>query len=356
MRSGQQSDVLKIFAYVAGTLILGAFLAPWLYQAGKGLAEVFAGKEGNKAIEWLADAARRSDFPRFFNRAVMLSAIILIFPLLSWLRLGRPPGSFRDTPWSLPLPDHAVVTDRGQPLHRNPHGWVQFGTGFFLAAGLLLFSGWVMVQSGCFVWRDMTHSTRGVRMPTSLLETIEWGKAVKKALPAALVIGLIEETLFRGVLFGIFLRAMRPAPAIAILSFLFAFVHFLEPPAGVVIADPEASGAGFVMLGKIFARFGDPMPMVSSFLVLSAVGVVLAYSRYRTASLWLPVGLHFGWVFGEKIFKAATWVVPGLPREVHWFVGETLKEGLLPFSVVAVTGILVHAMTRAREPIAGYRS
>jgi membrane protease YdiL (CAAX protease family) len=354
VRRGLQSDVFKIFAYVAAVLALGALSAPWLYQLGKGLGEVFAEKEGNWLIEAVADAARRSDFPRFFNRAVLLSAVVLIFPLLAWLRLGRAPGSYRDTPWSLRLPDHAVLTNLGQPLRRNSQGWLQFGTGFFIAAGLLLFSGWVMIQSGCFVWRDSPVSARGV--PNRFVEAIDWLKAVRKALPAALVVSLIEEILFRGVLLGIFLRAMRPPLAIATLSFLFAFVHFMEPPAGVMIPDPEAAGAGFFLLGKIFGRFGDPMPMVSTFLVLSAVGVVLAYSRYRTASLWLPVGLHFGWVFGEKVFKACTWPVPGLPRELHWFVGETLKEGLLPLSVIAVTGFLVHAMTRERETIADYRS
>jgi membrane protease YdiL (CAAX protease family) len=188
------------------------------------------------------------------------------------------------------------------------------------------------------------------------VEPIEWGKALKQSVPPAIVVGLIEEFLFRGVLLGIFLRAMRPGPAIALLSFLFAFVHFLSPPEGVVIPDPESAGAGFVMLGKIFAQFADPVPLVSKFLVLAAVGVVLAYARYRTAALWLPVGLHAGWIFGEKIFNAVTHPVAHLPASVRWFVGMTLKEGLLPLSVVAVTGVLVHALTRRNEPVADYRA
>ena len=170
------------------------------------------------------------------------------------------------------------------------------------------------------------------------------------------MVALIEETLFRGVLLGIFLRAMRPAPAIATLSFLFAFVHFLQPPPMVRVPDPEAMNAGFVLLGQIFGRFADPMSMVSRFLILAAVGVVLAYARYRTASLWLPIGLHVGWVFGMGIFKAATWPVVGLPEAMRWLVGMSLLEGLMPLSVVIVTGMLVHLMTRAREIPADYRS
>lgn len=354
MRRGLQSDVFKIFAYVALSLLLAAALAPWLYQLGKGMAEVFAEKQGNGPIKFIASAAGRAEFPKFFDRALVLSAVVLLFPLMSWLRLGRAPGSYRDTPWSLRLPDNVVVSDRGQPLKRNPQGWLQFGTGFVLAAGLLLLSGWIMIQAGCFVWRDSPASMRGVT--NSFVETIQWGKALKKVLPTALVVALIEEVLFRGVLLGIFLRAMRPAPAIALLSFLFAFVHFLEPPRGAIIPDPESAKAGFVLLGQIFERFTDPLPLVSRFLVLGAVGAVLAFARYRTASLWLPIGLHFGWVLGEGMFKAATWTVRGLPREVQWFVGSTLKEGLLPLSVIVVTGILVHALTRLKEPVADFRS
>ena len=354
MRRGLQSDVLKIFAYVAATLILGAILAPWLYQIGKGLAEVFDDKKGNGPVNFIAQAAGRADFSKFFDRALMLSAFALLFPLGSWLRLGRSPGSFRDTPWSLRLPDNVVIQDRGQPLRRNPDGWWHFGTGFFVAAGLLLLSGWLMLQAGCFIWKDALYTSRG--LPNKVPMAIDWLAAVKKVLPGALLVSLIEEVLFRGVLLGIFLRAMRPAPAIALLSFLFAFVHFLEPPHGTTVPDPEAANAGFVLLGQIFSRFADPLSIVSRFSILAMVGVVLAYARYRTASLWLPVGLHLGWVFGMGMFKAATWPVMGLPEAARWLIGMSLLEGLLPLSVIGVTGVLVHAMTRSREPVPGYRS
>lgn len=354
VRRALESDVLKIFVYVAATLLLGALLAPSLYQLGKGLAEVFNEKEGNGLIKYVAAAADRAEFPKFFDRAVMLSALLLLFPLTAWLRLGRPPGGYRDTPWSLGLPDHLVLTERGQPLRRNPAGWWQFGTGFVIAAGLLLLSGWLLLQAGCFMWKDAAASTRGV--PNKFPVEINLIKAAAKVLPGAVIVTLVEEVLFRGVLLGIFLRAMRTAPAIALLSFLFAFVHFLEPPALARVLDPEAANAGFLLLGQIFGRFADPLSMVSRFSILAAVGVVLAYARFRTASLWLPVGLHLGWVFGMGMFKAATWPVVGLPEEVRWLVGMSLLEGLLPLSVVVLTGIVVHGMTRPREKPADYRS
>jgi membrane protease YdiL (CAAX protease family) len=354
VRRGLQSDVWKILAYVVATLALGALLAPWLYQLGKGFAEVAAEKQAGGWIRSLADAAERAEFPKYFDRSLMLAALLLLFPLTAWLRLGRRPGSFRDTPWSLQLPDGVVRGDSGQPLQRNPQGWWQCGTGFLLAAGLLLLSGWLLLQAGCFMWKDAAASTRGVvnRFP----QEIDFARAMGKVIPGAVVVALVEEILFRGMLLGIFLRAMRPAPAIALLSFLFAFVHFLQPPPLARVPDPEAANAGFVLLGQIFSRFADPLNLVSRFANLAAVGVVLAYARYRTASLWLPVGLHIGWVFGMGMFKAAAWPVGSLPEAARWLVGMSLLEGLLPLSVIVATGALVHLLTRPVEPAAAYRS
>ena len=344
-----QSDVLKIFLYVAGGLALGAAIAPWLYNAGMGLAEVTEGKETNELIAWLGRHARnaKDNFPRFFDRALLLAAVVLLFPLLSWLKVGREVGSFRDTPWSLRLPDSVVAMDHGQPLRRNSDGLFHGLMGFILAGGLLLTLGWLMLQAGMFMWRDAAVSTAGV--PNPLVIEIDWVKALKKALPTALVVAIIEEVLFRGVLLGIFLRAMKPAPAIATLSFLFAFVHFLEPPAGASVPDPEAANAGFILLGQIFSRFADPLALLGRFMVLASVGVVLAIARWRTGSLWLPIGLHAGWVFAYVVFKSATWPVADLPEMARWLVGMSLLEGLLPLTMMVITGVVVAFLTRPRD-------
>jgi hypothetical protein len=116
----------------------------------------------------------------------------------------------------------------------------------------------------------------------------------------------------------------------------------------VLIADPQAADAGLVLLGKILGRFADPLPLVSRFTLLAMVGATLACARYRTSSLWLPLGLHFGWIVGVGLFKAATWPVAGLPDSQRWWVGASLLEGLLPLGIVAITWALVVALPQAR--------
>ncbi|MGE9270007.1 MAG: CPBP family intramembrane glutamic endopeptidase [Verrucomicrobiales bacterium] len=325
--------------------MLAAILSPWIYSVGMDLARWTEGSESRGLLSWLGAAAKRSEgnFSRFFDRALILSAFVLLWPLIQWLRQGKGEMLFRDTPWSLRLPD-ARISKAGQPLRRNEFGLSQMLFGFLLSGGLLLLSGWVLVEAGFFMWRDAAESTQGVRNPWVM--EIDWGRSLRKAVSSAIIVSVLEELLFRGVLLGIFLRAMRPSFAIVSVSLLFAAVHFLESPPGAIIEEPESWGAGFVFLGHILSRFADPLTMVSRFLMLVILGGVLALARWRTASLWLPIGLHAGWVLGYVIFKSATWPVRGLSGFAEWLVAGSLTEGLLPILVVVLTGLVVFLFTR----------
>jgi membrane protease YdiL (CAAX protease family) len=325
-------DILKIIVFIAAVMLSGALLAPWLFNAGKALAEMTQGRDLSPVVCYVADATRRSEFPRYFDRALLLSALVLLIPAIHWLRIGQPRGRFRDTPWSLRIPDQQVTTG-GQPLRPNPYGILHMLIGLLFAAGTLLISGRVLVAAGWFNWR----------------EGYDPAAAAASAVLPAIAVPFIEEIIFRGVLLGIFLRAMRPSVAIASLAFLFAVLHFLKPPPGVLIEDPGAAMAGLEMLSHIFQRFGDPGPLISEFGTLLSVGLVLGYARWRTASLWLPAGLHTGWVFALIFFKELTLSGPRPDGFGRYLVGYTLRDGIVPTVIVLATGILVHALTIPRD-------
>nr|WP_281375530.1 CPBP family intramembrane glutamic endopeptidase [Haloferula luteola] len=235
----------------------------------------------------------------------------------------------------------------GQRLEKNRRGPLDFLVGFLIAAGLLLISGWVLAKAGFFVWRDAEVSARGV--PNLVVSDIAWSSILRRSLITACMVAVIEEWLFRGMLLGIFLRAMRPAWAIVGLSLLFAAVHFLDPPSGAKVPDPEAYDAGFVLLRQILHHFVEPQALIGRFLTIFAVGVVLAVARWRTASLWMPVGLHAGWIFAYQLYKGATWPVLKMPEWARMLVGTTLVEGLVPLGLAVVTALLVVAWT-PRKP------
>jgi membrane protease YdiL (CAAX protease family) len=340
------SDVTKLLAYFVSCFLLAALISPWIYNAGMFLAEFTENGTENEFLDWLGGKARNAEFPTFFKRCLLLSALLLLVPLVFSLRLSRKPASLRDSPWSFYLPPHAVAGTQGQPLRNPPLGWLQLITGFLLAAGLLFGMGLILIAAGWFRWEEGAN----------------WGEALKKATTTAIFASVAEELLFRGALLGIFLRAFRPFWAITLLSVLFALLHFLQPsdtlaifdrsnpiPDGATYINPEGSLAGFELLRLLGLRFLDPLPFLYEFATLTVVGLILAFARYATSSLWLPIGIHAGWVFAFRLFGKVTDRGERDPS-LELYIGANLKEGLIPLATLTVTAVLVYVYTLTLRP------
>lgn len=328
MRSEASSDVFKVWLYAAAAVLLGAWTSPLLYGAGKAIAEICSTKQTNGLLEWLAGVCRTTDFPGFFKVAVLVFAAILFLPFMQWLRGGR--AAAGGNPWLFRLPEGARSRAGGQRLVRNPHGLRQGVTGFLLVAALFLMIAGVMVLAGIFEWRNPGDGAAEI---------------VLRAFATALGLAVLQEILFRGVAMGIFLRAMRPAAALGMSAVLFALVHFLNSPPGLNVADPDAAGVGFELLRKIAAQFSEPRVVLGTFTPVLALGGVLAYARWRTASLWLPVGLHGGWIFTNSILGSLT-VAASRPDSPMWVIsGAALKQGLVPLAGIFLAGVLVNYLT-----------
>jgi hypothetical protein len=92
--------------------------------------------------------------------------------------------------------------------------------------------------------------------------------------------------------------------------------------------------------------------MAGGLLPWLAFGCVLGFARWRTRSLWLPLGVHAGWALGNGLFLLL--VVPlNQPDPIaRVLVGASLSHGLIPVAVVALAGMVIHFLTPV--PDAGY--
>lgn len=305
--------------WVAASLLLAALIVPWLYQGGKGLAELLNAQAGGGAAGWLGRACRRADFGRYFNRSLLLAALVLL-PVL-WLRLRR---LRRLEPTVPAAPPERVA----ESWYRGPLLWV---TGLVAAGGVVWGLGMILAQVGTFSTTAAQPSLR------ELLTTVG---------VSAVAVSVIEEWLFRGLLLGLWLRVARPVTACIGSSLVFAFVHFLNPPAGYAIADPASPMAGLQWLGGILRHFADPGFIAADFLTLFGVGLVLAGARLRTGHLWLSMGLHCGWVIAFRVYnlthlKLADGPVNGM------LVGDSLRTGLLPLATLGLTAWICHLLLGA---------
>ena len=285
-------DIAKIFAYLVAVIVLGALLAPPLYWGAQWLA-------GQGLLRALAEFK----FQKFFDRAAMIAALLLLWPTVRWLRVKgwRDLGLEPDALWGR----HLLV-------------------GFVIAAlgvGAMAFA---YVQFGVYRFRPDNAWTR---LPLIAL--------------SAATVAVLEETLFRGGILGLVRRSLPPYAALFWVTILFAIVHFLRPDESF---DPQPITwlSGFALIPHAFHQFTEPMTVLAGFTTLFALGWLLGDARLRTRSLWMSIGLHGGVVFVKMSFA-----VLSKRRDTHLpWIGKELQTGLVPVGILVLAWLAVVLYTQ----------
>ncbi|MBJ7283908.1 MAG: CPBP family intramembrane metalloprotease [Akkermansiaceae bacterium] len=315
-----QSEAGAAGVFILMALLLASAAAPWAFQFGKSYAHYVAAHDLSAFQEWLGKACGRSKLERYFSRSLLVSVLILLPFLFARIRVIR-----RSNEPLLELKRSLTWTAVAS----------QVALGCAIAGGILLGLGMILEVLGAYAIQSK-HAN--------------FINLLSRILMPAVVVSLLEEWIFRGLLLGFWLRYTRPVTACIATSFVFAFVHFLAPPAGQFIANPAAPTAGFKLLGKILLHFTDPTFFVTDFATLFVIGMILAWARLRTGALWFSIGLHAGWIAAFKGFSMLHSVVPNHPLR-PWGVGESLRSGLLPMLALVVTAVVCHIAMNFIKPV-----
>ncbi len=250
--------------YGLAVILLGALFAPWLFWAVQRLAA-----QGS-----VAQSLAAYPFRRVFNRSIMIVALAGLWPLLraigfrSWSDLGYVPS--RD--W-----------------------WRHMLGGLGLGAGSL-----TLVILFTIVWgRRTLHFDK----PAGQMA----GVALHFLL-AGILIALYEETFFRGALQGAFQRGMNVVAAVVLASAVYSGLHFLKPNGVNIPADQVAWNSGFTCLRGIVSQPFRQDDVFIAFVTLFLAGCVLGLAYVKTGALYLPIGLHAGWVLANE---SARWLKAG---------------------------------------------
>jgi membrane protease YdiL (CAAX protease family) len=269
-------DLGKILLYFLAVILLGALIAPPLYWWGQAVA-------ARGFLRFLAE----TEFQKFFNRAMLVTAAALLWPTIRWLRIDG-------------ISAFGLQPD---PQWRSR-----------LIAGFLIMGLCVAVLATAYMLGEVYRWKR----------TLPWGKIPPLFLTAAVVAG-IEEALFRAGILGLFRRTMRTGPAIVVTSAIFAAVHFLKPDDSVQITRVDW-GSGFALVPHVFHQFAEPMTLLAGFTTIFVLGLMLADVTVRTRSLWMAIGLHAGVVFVKMSFSKLT---KHNGARLPW-IGEEFQLGLVP--------------------------
>ena len=278
--------VAKLAAYFVGVVIVGALLAPILFWSAQSLAV-------HGVLPFLA----KYGFETFFHRAILIAAVLLLWPFLCISHVRR-------------------MTDLA--LAPNPRWGRDLCAGILLSVIPLLCCGALLVTFHVYTLR---HSFAWARLG--------------KVLVASITVPFIEEAFFRGMVLGVLLRTGRKYMAIVAVSAVFAAVHFFKAPERTSAIVTWTSGLNSI--ARSFGGVAEPIMVAAAFATLFLFGCILAVARVRTHSLWLPIGLHAGLIFGSGAFS---WLTHRQMVALPW-VGTNLLAGIVPLGVAAITWIMM---------------
>ncbi|MGA2748097.1 MAG: CPBP family intramembrane glutamic endopeptidase [Verrucomicrobiota bacterium] len=273
--------IRALLVYFAVVFIGGALLAPWLFWLAQWLAGL------SPALSALA----AHPFHRFVDRSLLGVALLGLWPLLrhcglrGWAGIGFATGG------------HAPA----EILRGFSLGWASLA-----CAALLAFLGGVGASAG-------SHSA--AQLSVALL-----GAAL-----TAVIVGVLEEMLFRGALFGILRDAMPWPAALAVSSAVYSLAHFIRSP------QSGASVHWYSGLALLQEMFRHPPGLIPASLTLFVAGAILALAYQRSGALYFSIGLHAGWIFWLKSWRL--FFHQDGPGKTFWGT-DNLLDGWLAFLIL----------------------
>ena len=299
----------RFLIFVLLVLALTALLSPW---AAAAWAHMISTRPAWGKYQY--------SFSRIFDRLFMIAGIFLFFVCRSFLKLGS-------------------LNELGlTPRTRAPRD-------LCLGAGLALAS---MVALGLIM------SLTEVFTPFFRLSLSESLARCGSALIAAIGAGFAEEIFFRGIIFKGLREDLGPARSYLFAALFFSAIHFVQPSDDAVLTgiDPWA---GIRHLLRSFHPFLDPGILLPGLFGLFLIGVILCYAFERTATLYLSIGLHAGWIFGLKSLRVfGDYARPDL----GWLFGSTnpkIVSGVVTWIGLGMVALAVHRITRRRSRLVADR-
>jgi len=206
---------------------------------------------------------------KIISKSTQLFLVLSIFPAMSYLKLNKADLGFAPTPVFLK----------------------QLALGFGLGFATLMPVFIIEYALGIHIIDQAQQWTAGLV-----------AKKILVSLLLAFIISLIEEPLFRGVLFAGLNKKLSVISAILISSSYYAALHFLNSKTPIAV-DQASLASAFSLLGEAFANLLNP-DILSAFLALLMVGIFLSVIRAKVKhSLGLCIGCHTCWVWQIKMSK-----------------------------------------------------
>ena len=209
-------------------------------------------------------------YPRFFDRSRWL-CVLLLLPYLFWqCRIS----SFKAVGFAKP-----ILSTIGL--------WFAYGIGMI-----------VIIYGGSFALGAIE-----LRPEASFSNALG---IIDDAILAGIAIGLLEEIVFRGLVFRMFYTAIAPISAIIASSAFFAILHFRASPneLGAIAPGDVGIAEGLSIAWETIASLVTQFDF-TYLAVIFLVGILLHQTFLIKGNLWACASLHAGWVFTIKLVSSS---------------------------------------------------
>ena len=289
---GGYGSTLWLAVLVPGALLVAAFLSTWVYQSLQGTGG------------WLEDALLGRG-PHKLMRRIAMVLLVLTLPIL-----------LRRTCWG-------GLRDLGTGPRVDGRAWFAgLGLGVATLGPIALLT--VLL---------------GYRVPDTDLVFLPAALKVLRYALSALVVGVSEEILTRGILFRSLARAWGVLAAALVTSIFFAVGHFVSPDPAAY-ADGPLLNTTFAVLGSLVPQAAGQDYVVFQVVNLTLMGCAMCALVARTGTIWLAAGVHGGWVFIKLANSYLMDIDPQVPRTV-WLGHRSDNLDSILCSVMLVSIILL---------------
>ena len=149
------------------------------------------------------------------------------------------------------------------------------------------------------------------------------------------------EKFFCGIFFNGLHEDLGRLPGCLLVGFFFSAPDFVRPADEIILTHADPS-AGIPHLANAFHPFLDPVAILPEFVELFLIGVVSCYACERTATLYLSIGLHGGWIFGPKTVRV---FCDYARQDLGWLFGSSdpkIVSGVATWLGIALVGLIIH--------------
>ncbi len=294
-----------LFVFLAVPLLVGPLLAPWIYLLIQKLA----------TIPVLHNLTTER-FERVATRCVQVTALLLVWPCLR--------GS-------------GTITRVAPALHFSKDRLRSFFNWALIGVAMI-----VVIYAAGFITGNYT------------LDPKRWGSIKVITTPLAFVVGAVlvgalEEYLFRGFIFGALRSRASFAFAAIASSAFFSALHFFRPRLPTLLTPDQVTWtSGFELFPHMFALF-RPATDWDFALTLLFMAIALCALLVRHGHLYGIAGLHAGWVWALQ--SGAALFDQKVRHESFWFGwGDNAAQGA--FTTLLAFILAIYTWRTRRKPLA----